>query len=449
MDSLFRQSGLYRPKWDERHGAAGQTYGEITVAAVLADFSKAKKVERQGGPAATVQASEMGGRIRFAADLLEEDIPEPRHVVPGLIQRGLMILAGKPKIGKSWLVLNLLVAVSSGGVALGRIPCPEGDVLYLALEDPKRRLHGRLKKVLAGASLSRRFQYALEWPRLDQGGADDIDVWLDAHSEAALVVIDVWKRIKPPPAKGSNAYDSDYDAIIQLQRLAIKHDVAIVVVHHLNKNPSEDDTDVISGSIGFTGGADGHIVMKLAGKDGAVFRGRARDVEPFDYALGWDRLRGVWSVIGDADAVQLSGERRAVIGALTESQERMRVSELASVLSMQPGPLRRLLWSMVRDGQVARYPDHTYGVGGIGNTGNADNSGNVGNVGNASVDQEEGASDVTERSRRYRVTDVTAVDGVSHIRCLKCGAPLVGQRQQYGYCATCSQGALYDDEEQF
>ncbi len=424
MDRLFRKSGLYRPKWDERHGVAGQTYGDITLAFVLADFTK----ERANGtaapriPTATPQAGTL-------AELMAEHLEPPRHVVPGLIQRGLMILAGKPKIGKSWLVLNILLAVASGGLALGRFACERGDVLYLALEDPKYRLQQRARKLLLGAKPPDGFHYFLEWPRLDQGGLDSMDAWLEAHPAAALVVIDVWKRIKPPPAKGSNAYDSDYDAIILLQKLALKHDVCIVVVHHTNKNPSDDDTDVISGSIGFTGGADGHMVMKLVSGGNAVLRGRGREVEAFDLAIAFDKKLALWSVLGESSDVQVSAERRAVIALLEETQRRLRYSEVAQVLNRPIGPLRRLLWSMVKDGQIAGYPDHTVSVA------HTDHIANIDHIDHIDHIEEEG-----DVSVRADVIDVIGVSAPVHIRCLKCGAPLTAQLQRYGYCRACSQG---------
>jgi hypothetical protein len=82
-----------------------------------------------------------------AAEIMSWDYPPIRFVVPGYIAEGLTILAGTPKIGKSWLVLDLAVAISTGGKAFGSIKVEEGDVLYLALEDNKRRLKKRLLKL--------------------------------------------------------------------------------------------------------------------------------------------------------------------------------------------------------------------------------------------------------------------------------------------------------------
>jgi len=85
-----------------------------------------------------------------AAELLAREIPPARWVVPGMVPEGVALLAGKPKLGKSWLALGLCIAVASGGAAFGNMRVEKGSALYLALEDNERRLQFRLKKILAG-----------------------------------------------------------------------------------------------------------------------------------------------------------------------------------------------------------------------------------------------------------------------------------------------------------
>src|SRR4051794_1052552 len=75
-----------------------------------------------------------------AADLLGHEFPEIRYAIPNLIAEGLNLLIGAPKLGKSWFAMNISAAVAFGGIALGRIRVERGEVLYLALEDPPRRL---------------------------------------------------------------------------------------------------------------------------------------------------------------------------------------------------------------------------------------------------------------------------------------------------------------------
>jgi hypothetical protein len=107
-----------------------------------------------------------------AAELMAEELPAMREVVPGVIPEGVTLFVGKPKMRKTLTALGLCVATSTGGVAFGKIPVDRGEALYLALEDNKRRIQKRLRTMLPdGADLSG-FHLALEWPRLDEGGIE-------------------------------------------------------------------------------------------------------------------------------------------------------------------------------------------------------------------------------------------------------------------------------------
>jgi hypothetical protein len=85
-----------------------------------------------------------------AAELLRKEMPEVDWTISETIPEGVSILAGKPKIGKSWMVYDMCLAVVSGGRALGRFHTAKGSALYLALEDNERRLQRRLTALLAG-----------------------------------------------------------------------------------------------------------------------------------------------------------------------------------------------------------------------------------------------------------------------------------------------------------
>ena len=106
-----------------------------------------------------------------AAELLGLELPPIRWSVHGMVPEGVTLLAGKPKLGKSWMALGIAIAISTGGVALGTRPVEEGDVLYMALEDNHRRLGKRLAKLLTGDA-PERLHIATEWPRMDEGGAE-------------------------------------------------------------------------------------------------------------------------------------------------------------------------------------------------------------------------------------------------------------------------------------
>ena len=104
-----------------------------------------------------------------------------KYVVPGIIVEGLTLLASKPKVGKSWMMLHAAIAVARGGFTLGEIKCAEGDVLYCALEDNLRRLQSRMTKLLGTQPGPRRLAFITEMPRLAEGGLDLIKDWIQSR----------------------------------------------------------------------------------------------------------------------------------------------------------------------------------------------------------------------------------------------------------------------------
>jgi hypothetical protein len=133
--------------------------------------------------AADQEPAAMNGQIDLpgliTADELQAKLFEPvMFVIPSLIAEGLTLLAGKPKLGKSWLTLDIALAIASGKPALGNLPTLQGQVLALCLEDNRVRLQTRIAKLMAAGEVwPSDLSLATEWPRLDEGGLSDIENW--------------------------------------------------------------------------------------------------------------------------------------------------------------------------------------------------------------------------------------------------------------------------------
>src|SRR5262249_44643537 len=155
--------------------------------------------------------------------------PEPVCVVPGIVTEGLNILAGRPKSCKSWLVLDVGIAVAEGGRVFG-LEVEQGDVLYLALEDNKRRLKSRMKKLMGKKRWPARLVLANCWHRMDAGGLDMIEGWLESKEVKTprLVIIDTVARFKPRQFRSRNLYDEDYSYMGEIKQLADKYEVGIL-----------------------------------------------------------------------------------------------------------------------------------------------------------------------------------------------------------------------------
>jgi hypothetical protein len=292
---------------------------------------------------------------KSAAELLHKEFPAIRWAVPDVLPEGVLLLAGKPKMGKSWLGLGMCIAVAAGGCALGKIPVEKGEALYLALEDNERRLQRRLKKVLAGGVCPAGLAYATEWPRINEGGLEALDAWLTKHPNARIVVIDTLKKFRPQAAGNRSLYDVDYEALEPLLPLAAKHEVAILVVHHLRKMDAGDPLDMVSGSTGLTGGVDGTLILKRErGKQDATLVVDGRDLEESsELALKWDANIASWSLMGDAEEARLSGARGEIIALLREQDRPMTPKEIALMLGKGQNAVYQLVYQMSSDGQLS------------------------------------------------------------------------------------------------
>lgn len=293
--------------------------------------------------------------LKTAADLLACEFAPIRWLIPGLLPEGLMLLAARPKVGKSWLALDVAIACATGGQVLGR-PVERGDALYLGLEDSDRRMHSRLSKLGAsGAGLGGLF-YATEWPRGAEGAAA-IREWIDAHPNARLVVVDVFVKLRAAAEGRETAYGVDYADVSMLKPPA---GVTVLLVHHTRKALSDDPIDDISGTLGIGGAADGALVLKRArGEDEAELHVVGRDLEEEGaFAVRFDRPSCRWQWVGEAWKVRISGERRAVLDALADGPQRPR--ELAKALGKSEGATRKIVHDMAHDGQVDRGLDGRY-----------------------------------------------------------------------------------------
>jgi hypothetical protein len=360
----------------------------------------------------------------FTADLRSMELPEPKWAVEGILPDGLSLLAGKPKLGKSWKALNLALAVATGGVALGSIHVECGDVLYLALEDTKRRLKDRISKLAARQELKKwptTLHFARDWPRQDKGGLYALIEWLNDHRTARLVVIDTWPRFRPFRARGRDNYEEDYQHAADVKVVADKFGVAILALAHCRNLDATDPLDEVSGTLGLTGAADGVAVLKRErGQHDATLFITGRDIDEREIALRWDPQYALWSILGDAEEYRISKERSEVIDLLKKSGKPLGPKDVADLLGKQKqaGAVKKLLWTMAKDGQL----DNRDGKYTIGNPGNRSNPGEqIGNRG-----RDDGASYVEELQRvsepelsgrpsaEGTVTEVTTVTDGGH-----------------------------------
>ncbi|MGD9739871.1 MAG: AAA family ATPase [Bauldia sp.] len=300
-------------------------------------------------------------RIVTARELGELTFDPIKYVVPGYIAEGLTLFAGKPKLGKSWLCLEVGLAVAMGGVCLGDIRCGEGDVLYLALEDNRRRLQSRIRRLwqmetVAHLALPERLHLATEWPRANQGGIAAIRGWIDDHPGARLVIVDVLAMFKGTArGRDQTLYEADYLAIKELRSLAMDTGIAIVVVHHTRKGGSveADPFEKVSGTLGLSGAADTTIILDRD-QNGCTLYGRGRDVAEIDVAAEFDGATCRWRLLGKPEDVRRTDERGTILTVLAEAGEPMNPMDIATAASMKRNNVDRLLGKMAKAGEILK-----------------------------------------------------------------------------------------------
>jgi hypothetical protein len=215
----------------------------------------------------------------FTADALQTMVFAPiNFVVPGLIAEGLTLFAGKPKIGKSWLLMHAAWAVAAGSSTLGGIQVEAGDVFYAALEDNKRRLSRRMTRLFGKEQWPPGLHFACQMKKLADGGLDQIKRWIGKAKHPRLIIIDTLKMVRTPARKDQNYYEADYESVRELRDLAAEHSIAIVVVHHLRKAEADDPFDTVSGTLGLTGAVDTIMLLYREG-NGVILSAKGRDVE--------------------------------------------------------------------------------------------------------------------------------------------------------------------------
>ena len=142
------------------------------------------------------------------------------------------------------------------------------------------------------------------------GGLNDIEQWISTVEAPRLVIVDTLAQFRKAPNGKAQVYTEDYGAIAELQKLASKHSLGIVIVHHDRKMDADDVFDTVSGSLGLTGAADTILVMKRQAS-AVTLHVRGRDIEDAEKALQFDKPSCRWTILGEAAEVFRSGSEIA------------------------------------------------------------------------------------------------------------------------------------------
>ena len=293
----------------------------------------------------------------YGDDLLADTIPPPRPIVDGLMHEGMLLFGGKSKRGKSWLMLDLALAVATGNRVWQRFPTREPQpVLYLALEDGRGRIQRRLRAILPGITTSGKLQLLYDFPLLNDGAIERLRHYIET-GHYRLVVIDVLARIEPA-AKGHSdkTYHDIYRLFAPLQDLQRRHPFCLAMLTHLRKAEAEDIFDTLHGSVAYQGVQDTLWVLERPPQD-AVGVLHVREKDSDDQALHVSFVDGHWEFVGHDAEVKLSQGRRAILELFEEKERPLNIDDILKGLSRPRSryqAVKKTLQRMVQDEQLVR-----------------------------------------------------------------------------------------------
>jgi len=248
-----------------------------------------------------------------AAELIMANIPETKWAIPNLIPEGLTLIGGRPKVGKSWLALQMVHAVSTGGSFLGE-KVDHGKCLYYALEDNAKRLQNRSLKQGITEEADITFVRELK-PLQGEGYLELLDEITQGNYK--LIVIDTFTRAFS--GLDQNDQPKISELMNKLQKLCSEKNVALVFLDHTSKPkglPSDPINDIMNSTVKVAVADQILGLYRENGKAGTVLKGRGREIEEIHLSLSWDKEKCRWLLVGETDDVNITPERKRIIEAL-------------------------------------------------------------------------------------------------------------------------------------
>ena len=302
-------------------------------------------------------ARQAEGEPERGRDLLADRRPPSKTIVDGLLREGMILFGGKPKRGKSWLMLDLALSVGTGKPVWGHFPVPESQpVLYIGLEDGRDDIRDRVLTIQPGITDTGKLEFLYSFPRLNEGGLEKLRGFAKS-GRYRLIIIDVLARIEPRVKTGKEkGYHDIYEMLTPLQDMRHEHPLCLILVTHLRKAEAEDIFDGLHGSVAYQGAQDALWVLErpLSAPGGIVHILARKSAQQ---SLHVSLADGRWDFLGHDDEINQTELQRGIRELYEETDRSLTIREMTNALS---GPrdsynaVKKTVYRMLENGQMIR-----------------------------------------------------------------------------------------------
>lgn len=216
-------------------------------------------------------------------------------LIDGLLYPGTYLFVGAPKLGKSFMMAQLAYHISTGTM-LWNYTVRKGTVLYLALEDDYSRLQKRLYQMFGTEGTENLF-FSVSASQLGKGLDEQLQGFMHVHPDTKLIIIDTLQKVREVGGD-SYSYANDYDIIARLKKFADSCGICLLLVHHTRKQQADDRFDMISGTNGLLGAADGAFLLQKEKRtsNAATLDVSGRDQQDQRLYLSRNQERLIWEL---------------------------------------------------------------------------------------------------------------------------------------------------------
>jgi hypothetical protein len=278
-------------------------------------------------------------------DIYKTDYPPPQFLFSELLAVGLTILAGRPKCGKSWLTLQMAINAALGLPFLDRFSASGVvKVLYCGLEESPGRTHNRLRKLLRANDIQlQNIDFVYKLKALADGGAAELEAYL-RKGNYGMVVIDTFLKIAKGGGNGNqNVMRAEYAEVTQLQELAHKYKLVMILVSHTRKMAAENSIDTVAGTTGITAGCDAIWTLRKSQTGESILDITGREMEEQTLGLKLETVGEFgWQLTGEGSDVGMSDARQEIVELLKDDAP-LSPAQIAMRLRKNAVTTRRLL----------------------------------------------------------------------------------------------------------